>query len=817
MERVLRELIDLQKVKALEQSECQEPGEILGAHMEKVGCMISAYLPDAKQVSVAMDGERYPMERVDSEGFFAVVLVDQMRLLPYKFYAEYENGDTEVFEDPYSHRFPSQFTDADLRKFHAGTFYRSYEKLGARPMTIADVEGVHFAVWAPEAKRVSVVGEFNYWNGKRHQMKRVGDTGLYELFIPGLTPGLKYKFEVKTPNGDPMLKADPYAFQTELRPDTASVICGLGSYVWKDEAWMEQREQNAGKDRPLSIYEVHLGSWMQKPLKKTEDGTEVNGSQFFSYEELAEKLSAYVKEMGYTHIELMPVMEHPLDASWGYQITGYYAPTSRFGTPDEFRGFMDRMHQEGIGVILDWVPAHFPKDAHGLATFDGTCLYEHADPRMGEQPKWDMLNFNYRKPQVSNFLISNALYWAKEFHVDGIRANAVASMLYLDYGKNAGEWIANLYGGRENLDAVEFLKHLNSIFHKEVKGAVMIAEESTAWPRITGSLDEEGLGFDYKWNTGWTNDFLRYMQCDPYYRHEQYGDMTFSMLYAYSEDFIQAFSHNEVVQGSQSMIEKMPGEDRAGRFANLRAAYGFQMGHPGKKLLFMGQEFAQPEEWTETKGLDWNLLEASEHAQMKAYVKAWNHLYRKYPALYEQDFEPEGFQWINCTYDKENIVVFQRCGKQEEDTLLIVGNFIPVARERFRVGVPFAGTYEEILNSDAEIFGGSGMTNPQAIASQNMGKDGRANSMELDLAPMSVCVFRYVPKPADQADEKPEKEQTKNTISEKTGGESQKKLVLPAINPAKTAKAASEAIAQKGADALDKLSETVGKIINKKK
>lgn len=817
MERVLRELIDLQKIKILEQSECQNPEEILGAHMEKVGCMISAYLPDAKQVAVEMAGELYPMERVDSEGFFSIVLVDQMRLLPYKFHAEYKNGDTEIFEDPYSHRFSSQFTEEDLRKFQAGTFYRSYEKLGAHPMTIADVEGVYFAVWAPGAKRVSVVGEFNYWNGKRHHMKKVSDAGLYELFIPGLQPGFKYKFEVKTPNGDPMLKADPYAFQAELRPDTASVICGLGSYVWKDEAWMETREQTWGKEKPLSIYEVHLGSWMQKPLEKTEDGAEVKGSQFYSYGELAEKLSSYVKEMGYTHIELMPVMEHPLDASCGYQVTGYYAPTSRFGTPDEFRGFVDRMHQAGIGVILDWVPAHFPKDAHGLAAFDGTCLYEHADPRQGEQPRWGVLNFNFGRPQVSNFLISNALYWTKEFHADGIRANAVASMLYLDYGKNAGEWIANLYGGHENLEAVEFLKHLNSIIHKEVKGAMMIAEESTAWPRITGRLEEEGLGFDYKWNTGWSNDFLRYMQCDPYYRHEQYGNLTLSMLYAYSEDFIQAFSHNEAVQGMGSMIETMPGDDQAKKLANLRAAYGFQMGHPGKKLLFMGQEFAQPEKWSEMKGLNWKLLEISEHVQMKEYVKAWNKLYCSCPALYELDYEPEGFQWINCTYDKENIVVFLRRGRKAEDTLLFVCNFVPVAREVFVVGVPFAGVYEELLNSDAKDFGGSDMVNPQKIASKAVEKDGRTNSIEIRLAPMSVCVFRCTVNQEDAADVNQGFEKAKNILDGQNGGENQKKLVLPPINPAKTAKAAGEAIAQKGADALDKLSETVGKIINKKK
>ena len=809
MERVLQELIDWDKVKELENSESQDPGAILGAHIEKIGCIISAYLPDAKTVTVKVGKTKYPMERVDSNGFFAVLLIDQKLLMPYKFYAEYENGDTEEIEDPYSYRFTSRFTDGDVKKFAAGTFYNSYEKLGAHPMSIAGVKGVHFAVWAPGAKRVSVVGDFNYWNGKRHQMKKVGTSGIYELFIPGLMPGAKYKFEIKTPNGDPMLKADPYAFQSELRPATASVVCGLGSYKWNDKSWMTSRAKENGKEKPLSIYEVHLGSWMQKPLEKNEDGTAVNGSQFYTYKELAEKLSSYVKEMGYTHVELMPVMEHPLDKSWGYQVTGYYAPTSRFGAPDDFRAFVDHMHNEGIGVILDWVPAHFPKDAHGLAAFDGTCLYEHMDPRQGEQPQWGTLNFNYGRPQVSNFLISNALYWAKEFHADGIRMNAVASMLYLDYGKNAGEWIANIYGGHENLNAVEFLKHLNSIFHREVKGAVTIAEESTAWPRITGKLEEEGLGFDYKWNMGWTNDFLRYMKCDPYYRHQNYGDLTFSMLYAYSEDFVQVFSHDEVVHGKGSMLGKMPGDTQEKKLANLRAAYGFFMGHPGKKLLFMGQDFAQPAEWSEEKSLDWNLMEYQNHDQMKAYVKALNQLYCSQPALYEMDYEPEGFEWISCTYDKENIVIFIRRSKKEEETLLFVCNFVPVAREKFQLGVPFAGKYKEILNSDAKQFGGEGMTNPRVKQSKEEEKDNRANSITINLAPMSVCVFQCTPKEAEAPPEKAK------TTKEKTGTGAVRIPELP-INPAKAAKAASEAIAQKGADALDKISETVGKIIKKK-
>lgn len=807
MEKVLREILDLDKIKQLENSEAQNPGEILGAHMEKVGCLITAYLPDAKTVSVKWDKKKYLMERVDSEGFFAVILVDELRLHPYKFYVEYNNGETEEVEDPYSYRFKSRFTDEDLRKLGAGTFYNSYEKLGAHPVSMDGVKGVNFAVWAPGAMRVSVVGDFNYWNGRRHQMKKLGDSGVYELFIPGLKAGEKYKFEVKTPKAEPMLKADPYAFQAELRPATASVVCGLGNYKWNDKNWVSSRGKGNLKEKPLSIYEVHLGSWMQKPIEKDADGNDVNGSQFYNYRELAEKLAAYAKEMEYTHVELLPVMEHPLDASWGYQVTGYYAPTSRFGTPEDFKVFVDHLHEEGIGVILDWAAAEFPKDAHGLAAFDGTCLYEHVDPRQGENTKQGTLLYNYGRPQVSNFLISNALYWAKEFHVDGIRMNAVASMLYLDFGKNAGEWVANIYGGHENLDAVEFLKHLNSMIHRETKGVMTIAEESTAWPRITGDLKEEGLGFDYEWNLGWMNDFLRYMKNEPQFRHQNYGDLTFSMLYAYSEDFVQIFSHDEVVHGKGSMVNKMPGDTQEKKLGNLRAAYGFFMGHPGKKLLFMGQDFAQVTEWNEETGLDWGLLETPDHARMKEYVKALNHLYRTQPALYEKDYELEGFEWISCTYDKENIVIFIRRSKKKEETLLFACNFGGEHYEKFQVGVPFAGKYKEILNSDGKQFGGAGQTNPRMKQSRAEEKDNRGNSITINLAPMTVAVFSCTPEEAARTVQEKKKEEQKAKMEKQEYG----------LSPAKAAKAASEALAKRGTGALDKLSERVGQIMKKTK
>lgn len=747
MEKILYDLMDWAGIEELVYSEASDPGRLLGEHVIKEGLLIQAFLPNAAKVSVKIGEESFPMEMADENGFFAVLLEDRLELVPYHFLVTYEDGDSEEIVDPYSYQFYTAFTEEEVKKFGAGIYYDSYQKFGAHPTVEAGISGVHFAVWAPDAMRVSVVGDFNFWDGRRHQMKKRGPSGIYEIFIPGLKPGAIYKYEIKTKAGDPMLKADPYANFSELRPNTASVIWDMTDYQWNDGEWIEKRKaaKDRLKDSPMSIYEVHLGSWMQKPVAQDENGDDINGSQFYNYREIAEKLAAYVKEMGYTHVELLPVMEHPLDESWGYQVTGYYAPTSRFGTPDDFKAFMDYMHKEGIGVILDWVPAHFPRDAHGLAAFDGTCLYEHKDPRQGSHPHWGTLIYNYGRPQVSNFLISNALYWAREFHADGIRMDAVASMLYLDYGKNAGEWIANMYGGNENLEAVEFLKHLNSIFARDTEGAVLIAEESTAWPKVSGDENDGGLGFDFKWNMGWMNDFLDYMQCDPYFRHDHYGELTFSMLYAYSEKFVLVFSHDEVVHGKGSMAGKMPGDTQEKKFANLRTAYGFMMGHPGKKLLFMGQDFGQMDEWNEKESLEWGLLKYDIHSQMKDYVKALNHLYRTQPALYKMDYEPEGFEWINCTYNDENIVIFERKTDKLEETLLFVCNFVSVEHEKFRLGVPFAGKYKEILNSDAKQFGGSGMVNPRVKMSKKEEWDARENSIVINLAPMSVAVFSCTP------------------------------------------------------------------------
>lgn len=752
MNKMLYDLMDWAGIEEMVYSESRHPERILGAHLVQDGVLVQAFIPTADSVAVKMGAGTYEMEMADEEGFFAV-LIPRKTIGAYTLLVTYDNGTQEELKDPYE--FENQITEQELKKFDAGVDYEVYKKLGAHPMTVDGVKGVLFAVWAPCAMRVSVVGDFNLWDGRRHQMKLHEGYGVYELFIPGLEKGALYKYEVKKMNGDPILKADPYANYAELRPNTASVVWDLEEYQWQDKAWMDKRARNNSKDKPMFIYELHLGSFMRKELEKDEAGKEIAGSEFYNYREIAPKLAEYVKEMGYTHVELLPVMEHPLDASWGYQVSGYYAPTSRYGTPDDFMYFMDYLHGQGIGVILDWVPAHFPRDAWGMAEFDGTCLYEHRDPRKGAHPHWGTLIYNYARPQVSNFLIANALFWAEKYHADGIRMDAVASMLYLDYGKNDGEWIPNIYGGHENLDAVEFLKHLNSIFKKRKDGAVLIAEESTAWPKITGDVKEDGLGFDYKWNMGWMNDFLGYMQCDPYFRCYHYGEMTFSMIYAYSEDFILVFSHDEVVHGKGSMVNKMPGSTFEEKFANLRVAYGFMMGHPGKKLLFMGQDFGQMDEWNENAELEWDLLQYPIHSQMKEYVKALNRLYAQYPALSALDYHPDGFEWIECSNSQENIAVFLRKTRKKEETLMFVCNFAPVVHEKFQVGVPFPGKYKEIFNSDSEEFGGSGVTNPRAKASKKEEWNERPNSITIRVAPMSVSVFTCTPEVTRKAVKKP--------------------------------------------------------------
>ena len=629
-----------------------------------------------------------------------------------------------------------QFTELDQYLFGQGTHYDVYRKLGAHPVKQGKKEGVYFAVWAPNAQAVSVIGEFNDWNEQAAPMKKAGPIGVFETFVPGAKIGQLYKFFIVGMNGEHIYKADPYANEAELRPGTASRITDIGDYKWKDTTWMKNRQKFDETKDAMAIYEVHPGSWMKHPA------TEENEKGFFNYRELAVKLAQYVKDMGYTHVELMGIAEHPFDGSWGYQVTGYYAPTSRYGTPQDFKYLVDYLHRQKIGVILDWVPAHFPKDAHGLANFDGTAVYEHADPRQGEHPDWGTKIYNYGRPEVKNFLIANALFWIEECHVDGLRVDAVASMLYLDYGKNDGQWVANKYGGNQNLEAIEFFKHLNTVVLGRNHGTVMIAEESTAWPKVTGKAEDDGLGFSLKWNMGWMNDFLEYMKLDPYFRKFNHNKMTFSMTYAYSEKYVLVISHDEVVHLKKSMLEKMPGEPDD-KFKNLKAAYTFMFCHPGKKLLFMGQEFGQLREWSEERELDWYLLAEEKHSELQNYVRALLHLYQKNKALYDSDQRYEGFEWINANDNTRSIFSFVRHSQDGKNNLLFVINFTPMARPDYRVGVPKKKQYRLVLNSDAAEFGGSGKEQPEVYRAVQSECDGRPYSFAYDLPAYGVAVFKF--------------------------------------------------------------------------
>ncbi len=732
---VLYNLMDWAEIETIVYSEHDNPHNLLGAHITEKGVLIQAFIPTAINmvVKITKSGKEYPMVRVDEEGFFAA-LIPENKIVAYTFKITYDNNTYEEISDPYA--FEPVIDALDMNRFSNGIHYEIYEKLGAHRMEIEGVSGVLFAVWAPNALRVSVVGDFNNWDGRRHQMRKLYDSGLFELFIPGVTVGEIYKYELKITGGLTILKADPYANRAELRPNTASIVCNIDDFEWHDKEWLKNRAAGNYEQAPMSVYEVHLGSW-KRPDEEEE---------FYSYREIAPMLAGYVKDMGYTHIELMPIMEHPFDGSWGYQVTGYYAPTARYGTPSDFMYFVDYMHSQGIGVILDWVPAHFPRDTFGLANFDGSCLYEHLDPKQGAHPHWGTLIYNYGRPQVSNFLIANALFWVEKYHVDGIRMDAVASMLYLDYGKKDGEWVANIYGGNENLEALELLKHLNSVFKKRNDGALLIAEESTAWPLITGDLDLGGLGFDLKWNLGWMNDFTNYMKCDPLFRKGRHGELTFSMIYAYSEKFMLVFSHDEVVHEKGSLINKMPGNMEQ-KFANLRVAYGFMMTHPGKKLLFMGQDFAQLNEWNEKKSLDWDLLDQEPHAKMNRYVRELNKVYTSHPALYQLDFAEEGFEWLSSMDADHSIIVFMRKTKKAEESLLLVCNFTPVAYQSFPIGVPFEGKYKEIFSSDKELYGGTGNLNPRLKQSKNKEMDGRDHSITINVPPLGISIFTCTPIP----------------------------------------------------------------------
>lgn len=626
-------------------------------------------------------------------------------------------------------------SEADQYLFAQGTHYDIYKKLGAHLSVEDGVQGVYFGVWAPNAAQVNVIGTFNEWNEESHPMQKLGEGGIWGLFIPGVEEGTMYKFLIYARDGRKLYKADPFANYAEYRPGTASIVTDITGFDWRDSKWMEARDKKDMNKEPMAIYECHIGSFMKHPNNGTAEG-------FYNYREFADRIIEYLKEMKYTHVELMGIAEHPFDGSWGYQVTGYYAPTRRYGNPDDFMYFVDYMHDQGIGVILDWVPAHFPKDAYGLGMFDGQPLYEHPDPRRGEHPHWGTYIFNYNKREVSNFLLANGLFWMKKFHVDGLRVDAVASMLYLDYGKDDGEWLPNEDGGNENYDAINLFRHMNSEFEKQVPGCMIIAEESTAWPKVSTSVRDGGLGFTFKWNMGWMNDFLEYMHMDPLFRSGNHGKLTFSMDYAYSENFIQVLSHDEVVHGKGSMINKMPGE-LDDQFANLRAAYGFMYGHPGKKLLFMGQEFAQYREWSESRSLDWYLLGEERNKQMQAYVKALNALYRKNEALYVNDYDIMGFEWMSCLNADQSTVSFVRRGKTTKKQLLFVCNFTPVKREDFRVGVPCSGEYLLILTSDDKAYGGTGVRNAKKVTADKITFDGRDYSIKMTLPPLSVTVYQF--------------------------------------------------------------------------
>ena len=628
-------------------------------------------------------------------------------------------------------------TDYDLHLLIEGSHYRAWEKLGAHPAEVGDERGTWFAVWAPNAHDVSVVGDFNGWEAGAHPLGSRGDSGIWEGFIPRVDKGALYKYAIASDvNGHREDKADPYAFACEIRPQSSSMVWDLSGYEWGDQDWLAQRGRHHAVDAPVAIYEVHLGSWMRNPEE---------GNRWLTYRELAQKLSEYVREMGFTHVELLPVSEHPLDASWGYQTIGYFAPTSRFGTPQDFMYFVDVLHQNGIGVILDWVPAHFPRDGHGLGFFDGTHLYEHADPRKGEQRDWGTFIFNYGRREVSNFLLTNAFFWLEIYHIDGLRVDAVASMLYLDYSREEGEWIPNEYGGRENLEAVAFLKRFNELVYERYPDVITVAEESTSWPMVSRPTYLGGLGFGYKWNMGWMHDTLLYLSKDPLYRKYHHNTLTFSLLYAFHENFILPFSHDEVVHGKGSMIGKMPGDDWQ-KFANLRLLYGYMYLHPGKKLLFMGSEFGQWAEWNHDASLEWQLLQYDPHQGLQRWVRDLNTFLRGERALFEQDFEPAGFAWIDCHDSQQSVLSFLRQGRDTGDVVVCACNFTPVPRHNYRLGVPLGGWWNEALNSDAPLYGGSGQGNMGGVPSSPVASHGHYHSLNITLPPLGIVVFH----PADE-------------------------------------------------------------------
>ncbi len=716
----------------------RDPFSVLGPHPEKHGkaehIRIRAFLPDAAEVACLhpqQDGNPLPMTLVAPGGMFEAVFPGKVLDPTYLLRVTTTQGDTFQQYDPYA--FSPVLSEFDLHLFGEGKLYKSYEKLGAHRCTHEGVEGVNFAVWAPNAKRVSVVGTFNGWDGRRHPMRARGGVGIWELFIPGIAEGEIYKYEILPQEGVlPFTKADPYATAAEYRPKTASLVCDVSQHQWNDSNWMEARKAGDPLKNPVSIYEVHLGSWKRVVEE---------GNRWMTYQELGENLIPYVKEMGFTHIELMPIVEHPFDGSWGYQATGYFAPTSRFGTPEDFMNFVEACHQSGIGVIMDWAPAHFPDDPHGLAFFDGTHLYDHADPRKGWHPEWKSRIFNYGRTEVKNFLINSALSWFDRYHIDGIRVDAVASMLYLDYARKDGEWVPNQHGGNENLEAVEFIKELNVIAHQEHPGIMTIAEESTAWSGVSRPIYVGGLGFSFKWNMGWMHDTLEYFQLDPVYRKFHQDKVTFGLMYAFTENFVLVLSHDEVVHGKKALLDKMPGDDWQ-RFANLRALFGHMWGHPGKKMLFMGGEIGQWWEWNHDDSLQWHLLDNASHRGFQHYIADLNRLYQSEPALHQVDFDWQGFQWIDLHDSDNSTLTYIRYAQDQAECIVCACNFTPMPREQYRMGVPSGGLYKELLNSDSEVYGGSNMGNGGNVQADPIPWHNQPFSLLVTLPPLSVVFFK---------------------------------------------------------------------------
>ena len=725
--------VDDEALDAISSGRAVDPFAVLGPHRtgpRRSLLVVRTMQPGASAVELVTPDRVLTMPRVRQEGLFELTLPATTSLDSYLFRVHDDEGSTEIV-DPY--RFGQVLSDFDLHLLSEGTHYRAWEKLGSHRQAIDGVDGVHFAVWAPNAHRVSVIGDFNRWDGRTHVMRRLVPSGIWEVFVPGLTDGACYKFEIRTPEGHLLRKADPYARRFEVPPNTASIIWTEGQYAWADTDWMRDRAAHDGwMQRPMSVYEVHLGSWRRVPS---------DDNRPLTYREMADTLVPYARDLGFTHIELMPVMEHPYAPSWGYQVIGFFAPTSRFGTPDDFRYLVDECHRHGLGVILDWVPGHFPTDEHGLARFDGTALYEHADPRKGFHQDWGTLIFNYGRNEVRTFLLSNALYWLEQFHIDGLRVDAVASMLYLDYSRKPGEWVPNEHGGRENLEAVSFLQQLNTITHGQAPGTITVAEESTSWPAVSRPTYVGGLGFSYKWNMGWMHDMLEFVEQDPVHRRWHHGKVTFSMLYAFTENFVLPFSHDEVVHGKRSMLDKMPG-DRWQKHATLRALYGYMFGHPGKKLMFMGGEIGQWREWTADESLDWHLLDDPLHQGLQHWVRDLNHLYQREPSLHEVDFAGAGFRWIDCNDSDNSVISLVRYAKDRDDFTVMAVNFTPVPRPGYRIGVPAGGWYHELLNSDAAAYGGGNIGNAGGLPTESVAAHGFDQSLVLTVPPLGFVVLK---------------------------------------------------------------------------